>query len=131
MRIPTPRSVLATALAALPALLLLAACDAAGPTPPDGPTPLEPLPSDQQALVVSAFQDVEALFDLGVGADARLAFAACCEQDQGPNPDDPLARLGGDGDKGPAPEPPAWRDWIAQFDGSSRGVGDVRQHRRE
>ena len=123
MRIPTLRSVLATAAIALPALLALAACDAASPGPDDGPPPLDVLPSDQQALVVAAFQDVEALFDLGTGADARRALAACCGQDQGPNPDDPLS-FSGDGDKGPAPEPPAgltldldWRTWLAQFDG--------------
>ena len=93
MRIPTPRAALATVATALPALLILAACDAAGPTPPDGPDPLEPLPSDQQALVVSAFQDVEALFDLGVGADARTARLS------GPDSD--------------------WRTWLARLKGET------------
>ena len=90
MRFPTPHTARLTALAVLPALLiLLAACDAAGPAPPDGPPPLEPLPSDAQALVVSAFQDVEALFDLGIGADAARRASA-------------------DGTD--------WRTWLAQFD---------------
>ena len=79
---PAPRSLAATALAVLPGLLILLAslsgCDAAS-TDPDGPPPLDPLPSDAQALVVSAFQDVESLFDLGVGADAaRTASSSCC-----------------------------------------------------
>ena len=125
---PHPRSLAATLLAVLPALLVfLSGCDAASPEP-DGPPPLDPLPSDAQALVVSAFQDVEALFDLGVGSDASAALAACCGgSEQGPTPDDPLAI--GDGDKGPPPEPPAgltrdldWRTWIALFD-DGRGVG--------
>ena len=59
----TPRLALA-ALAVFPAFLLVA-CDATTPGPPDGPEPLQPLPSDAQALVVAAFQDVESLFDLG------------------------------------------------------------------
>ena len=99
MRTPTLRAVLATALAALPALLLLAACDAADPGPPDGPAPLDALPPDQQALVVQAFQDVEALFDLGGG---------------GP----PAARLG---DGGPG-RPADWRAWVAAV-GSDTGRG--------
>ena len=129
---PTPRTLAATALAVLPALLVaLSGCDATSPTT-DGPPPLDPLPSDAQALVVEAFRDVEALFDLGVGAEARVALTAasvdCCG-DTAPIPD-PAARTGGD-EQGLAPdartrggnEPDGdrssrnWRDWIAQFDG--------------
>ncbi|PAP74221.1 hypothetical protein [Rubrivirga marina] len=121
---PSARSLAATALTVLPAALIvlasLSGCDAASPTP-DGPPPLDPLPSDAQALVVSAFQDVEALFDLGVGADAaRTAGSACCGGDSGPIPDP--ARLGPE--KGPVvPDPVSlaqdrpWRDWLAQFVG--------------
>jgi hypothetical protein len=120
---PTPRSFSATALAVLPALLVaLSGCDATSPTA-DGPPPLDPLPSDAQALVVEAFRDVEALFDLGVGAEARPTSTAssldCCS-DAGPVPDHPAARTGGDA----TPEPDAarlaqdrpWRDWLAQFE---------------
>ena len=98
MRTPTPRAVLATALPAL--LILLAGCDAATPGPPDGPEPLAPLPSDQQALVVAAFQDVETLFDLGVGADARRSSA----------------RTSSEGAHD-------WRTWLAQFDPADRPTG--------
>ena len=89
---PSLRSVLATALVALPALLLLAACDAAEQGPPDGPPPLDALPSESQALVVQAFQDVEALFRLGTGAQARRA--------------------------GPAD----WRSWIDAHDATAHGA---------
>lgn len=85
MRTPTLRAAFG-ALAVLSAVSL-AACDAAAPGSTDGPPPLEPLPSDAQALVVAAFQDVEALFDLGVGSDAN--------------------RLDGR-------VPPDWRTWVAQ-----------------
>ena len=114
---PTPRSLTATALAVLPALLVaLSGCDATSPTT-DGPPPLDPLPSDAQALVVEAFRDVEALFDLGVGAEARSASAAssidCCG-DAGPIPD-PAASTGDD-----TPEPD-WHTWIAQFEDDGDG----------
>ena len=89
---PSLRSVLATALVVLPALLALAACDAADPGPPDGPPTLDALPADQQALVVQAFQDVEALFDLGTTAQARRATA------------------------------PDWRTWVAALDGAYAGA---------
>ena len=111
---PPPRSFVATALAVLPAALVflasLSGCDAAGPEP-DGPPPLDPLPSDAQALVVSAFQDVEALFDLGVGADARTASSVCCGGDGGPEPD-PAA----------LPQDRPWRDWLAQFETGGDGT---------
>ena len=92
LTIPSPRSVLATALLTAVALLALAACDAAEPAPPDGPPTLETLPSDQQALVVQAFQDVEALFDLGTTAPARRAA------------------------------PADWRTWVAAWDGAASGT---------
>jgi hypothetical protein len=122
---PAPRSLAATLLAVLPALLgltfflapmaALSGCDAAS-ADPDGPPPLDPLPSDAQALVVSAFQDVEALFDLGVGADAaRTANSSCCGGDSGPVPDP--AHLGPE--KGPVPDDPVhWRNWIAALVGT-------------
>ena len=133
MRTPSPlapcaersRSILATALAALPALLLaLSGCDATASGPPDGPDPLPPLPAESQALVVEAFQDVEALFDLGTGADARLAQTlaslGCCGGDSGPVPDPASACC--DGSDGPHPDPPpSWRDWIAQFEDGGDG----------
>ena len=114
MRTPTLRAALG-ALAVLPALLL-AACDAAGPAPPDGPDPLPPLPAESQALVVEAFQDVEALFDLGTGAAAQAAASACCGSEDGPAPDDAqtwrgwLSQFGGGGhEEGPTPDDPAAR----------------------
>jgi hypothetical protein len=118
MRTPSPRALLATALAALPALLLaLSGCDATASGPLDGPDPLPPLPAESQALVVEAFQDVEALFDLGTGADARFAQTAaslgCCGGDSGPVPD-PAA--GGDS----TPEPD-WRTWLTQFERGGDG----------
>ena len=122
---PAPRSLAATALAVLPGLLILLAslsgCDAAS-TDPDGPPPLDPLPSDAQALVVSAFQDVESLFDLGVGADAaRTASSSCCGGDSGPVPDP--AYLGPE--KGPVPDDPVrWRDWIAALVGTADSDDD-------
>ena len=83
MRPPTSRAVLATALATLPALLILAACDTAGPgTDPVGPDPIEPITGNQAAIVALAFEDVESLFTLGfndgsarVAANARIAEA--------------------------------------------------------
>ena len=105
MRTPTLRAALG-ALAVLPALLL-AACDAAGPAPPDGPDPLPPLPAESQALVVEAFQDVEALFSLGTGASARAAASVCCGSEDGPAPDNAQS----------------WRVWLAQFS-DPPGSGD-------
>ena len=114
MSTPSLRAALG-ALAVLPALLL-AACDAAGPAPPDGPDPLPPLPAESQALVVEAFQDVEALFDLGTGVAARSAASVCCGSEDGPAPDDVqtwrgwLAQFGGGGhEEGPTPDDPAAR----------------------
>ncbi|MEL6615020.1 MAG: hypothetical protein AAFQ43_04750 [Bacteroidota bacterium] len=89
MRTPTLLAALAIA-----AFLPLSGCDAVD-TDPNGPPPLTPLPSDQQALVVQAFQDVEALFDLGTGAVPNASSRDGRGQD-------PAAA-------------PSWRDWLAQF----------------
>ena len=68
---------LPTAIAVLLALpLFLAACDTSAPaldTP--GPEPIEPISSDQQALVAAAFAEVEELFALGFDGSARTATA--------------------------------------------------------
>ena len=53
-----------------PMTVLLTACDTAGPGPdvPTGPDVIDPITSNQQALVTAAFAEVEELFDLGFGA---------------------------------------------------------------
>jgi len=69
------RSIAAAGLLAL--ALTLAACDTATETPgPSGPDPIDPISANQQALVTEAFQEVEALFDLGFSASARSASLA-------------------------------------------------------
>lgn len=103
MRTPHPiRTVLGTAVVTLAtlfapaAVLSLSGCDASGPTPADGPPPLDTLPADQQAAVVAAFQDIEALFALGTG---------------------PLPRRVAPGD---------WRAWIDQVEHVPTGTASAR-----
>ena len=57
-------------LAAFALAFTLTACDTAGPGPdvPTGPDVIDPITSNQQALVTAAFAEVEELFDLGYGA---------------------------------------------------------------
>ena len=74
------RSIL-TRTASLALAFSLAACDATSPAPdvPTGPDPIQPITSDQQALVTAAFAEIETLFELGFDAGTAARSAAKAE----------------------------------------------------